>query len=194
MQFASLIGEINWVDIFIVIILIRAGYVALKNGLASEFFKILGLVFCSYLALHYHSGIVDLVQNRLGFKKVSTGFLNFVFFVILAAAGYALFVLLRKIFSRFIKMEAIPTLNKWGGFFLGILRGLFLASLILFILVISEIQYFRKSIRSSASGRFVLRIAPVAYNSLWRDIVSKFFPSEKLNEQVNSAQEDLYKK
>lgn len=176
--------QINWIDILVVILILRIGYIALKKGLAVEFFKILGTISATYLSLHYYINLSDFIQNRIGLKSISSDFLNAFSFSGLAILGYLIFMVLQKIFSRFVKMEAAPELNKWGGFILGIARAFLFTSLVIFILVISGVNYFKRSIKDSYSGRSLYKVAPLTYRSLWNGFFSKFMTNEKLNEAI----------
>lgn len=188
-MFLDIAKQFNWVDILVVILLLRIGYVALRNGLVIEFFKILGTVTAIYLSLHYYTALSDWVRMRLGSEKVPLEFLDFLFFVVLAIGGYSIFVVLRSVFSRFIKMEAVPKLDKWGGFILGMGRGVLLVGLVIFMLGISGVDYLKSSIKGSYSGRRLVKIAPDAYSWLWNALASKFASNEKFNKTILKVQE-----
>jgi len=182
----STLKQFNWIDIFIVIIAIRICYVSLKSGFTVELFKFLGVVLAIYLSLHYYSDLADFIGARI--KKVPVGFLHLFAFVTLAIVGNLIFVLLRSIFYRFIHMEAVPQLNKWGGFVLGIARCILVVGLLIFILVIPKIGYLKKSVANSYSGKYFLRVAPNVYSGLWNNLISKFMPKEKFNQSVLDIQ------
>jgi len=175
----STIKQFNWVDIFVVIIFIRIFYVSLKSGFSVELFKFFGAVLAIYLSLHYYTTLADFIGARI--KKVPVEFFYLFAFAALAILGNLIFVLLRSIFYRFIHMEAVPQLNKWGGFVLGIARCILVVGLLTFILVISDIGYFKKSVANSYSGKYFLRVAPNVYSGLWNNLISKFMPKEKFN-------------
>ncbi len=185
----DIIKQFNWVDIFVVIVVFRICYISLKNGLAKEFFKLLGTLTAIYISLHYYIVICDFIRKSLPTEKVPLEFLDFLVFTVLAILGYLVFVLLRSIFHRFIKMEAVPKLNKWGGLVLGILRSFLLAGLIIFMLAISSIGYFKKSTENSYFGKRFFNIAPNTYSWLWNTITSKFMTAEKFNNKVTEFQQ-----
>ena len=178
------IRQFNWVDIFVVILLLRIGYIALKSGITIELFKLLGTVLATYLSLHYYISWADFIQRLSVIKNIPQELLGFFSFVILVMLGYSIFVLLRSVFYRFIKMEAVPNLNKWGGFILGIARAILLLSLIMFILVISPIGYLKNSVNGSYLGKRILKISPTTYSLIWNNLASKFMAKEKFNEAV----------
>jgi len=183
----STLKQFNWVDIFVVVILIRVCWAAVKGGFLAEFFKILGTIAAIYLALHYYTGLSDSIGERIPFKNVPLDFLDFVFFIVLAITGYLLFVVLRQAILKFINMEPIAQLNKWGGLILGITRAFLLSSLLIFMLLISSISYLKNSVINSFSGEYFSKIAPGVYASIWNGVTSKFMVKEKFNQTVLEA-------
>jgi len=194
MALLNILKQFNWVDIFCVILVIRICYVALKNGFPVELFKLLGTVLAIYLALHYYIIFPDYLINSTGIKNIPLEYLTFSSFVVLSIVGYFIFMLLSKAFSRFIQMEAIANLNKWGSLILGIFRGLLLISLIIFVFVIAPKAYFRKSVNNSYSGKRLLKIAPATYTWVWDSIMSKFRTQEKFNDAILKIQATLTEK
>jgi len=85
-------------------------------------------------------------------------------------------------------MEAVPQLNKWGGFVLGIARCILVVGLLIFILIIPNVGYLNKSVKNSYSGKYFLKVAPNVYSGLWYNLISKFMPKEKFNKSVLEIQ------
>lgn len=189
----DIIKQFNWVDIFVILILFRVCYIAMNRGFNVELFKLPGTILAIYLSFHYYSLLTDAIVNFIGDDKVPLEFLDFICFIALAILGYLFFIILREAFLRFIKLEAIPTLNKWGGLFLGIGRAFLLTSLIIFALVISSVDYFKTSVTESYSGSRFYKIAPATYQYIWGNIMSKFTPAEKFNETILEVEEGLTK-
>jgi len=188
MALLNVLKQFNWVDIFFVIILIRTCYVAVKNGFPAELFRLLGIILAIYLSLHYYINFSDYIIGYAGAKNLPPEYLTFISFVVLVILGYLIFTLLGKVFSRFIKMEAIPNLNRWGSLILGIARSFLLVSLLIFIFVIAPTGYFRNSVNNSYSGKRLFKIAPAAYTWLWNSIMSKFRTQEKFNDAILKVQ------
>lgn len=189
----DILKQFNWLDILIIIILFRIGYSAMKIGIPLEFFKFLGTILAIYLAMHYYTSLVDWLMQRAHVTKerIPLEFLEFLAFIFLAIVGYLIILSLRVVFSHFIKMEATPNLNKWMGLVLGIIRGFLLASLIIFILVISSTAYLKRSVVNSYFGRRIVNLAPNTYSWVWNKITSKFITDEKFNETILEVQKDL---
>ncbi len=118
-------------------------------------------------------------------------FLDFLAFIILIIIGYFVFVILRQVFSQLIKTEAATNLNRWGALALGIVRGILFSSLIIFILVISSVSYFKNSAGNSYLGKRLFKVAPTTYTKLWNGLMSKFMTGEKFNQTILDVQETL---
>jgi uncharacterized membrane protein required for colicin V production len=190
---ADILKGLNWLDIFVIIILIRECYIASKTGLPIEIFKFLGTVAAIYIGLHYFTVLSDSLALRFPYFKEQAPlqFLDFLSCAILAIIGYVIFLSLRIAFHRFIKMEAVPDLNRWGGLILGLARGFLTVSLIIFVMLLSTVTYFKKSVAGSYSGKQLFQIAPDTYSWLWNNVTSKFMTSEKFNNAVLEVKKEL---
>ncbi|MFH0762767.1 MAG: CvpA family protein [Candidatus Omnitrophota bacterium] len=189
-MFSSIITNINWVDICLAILLLRICYIAVKNGFPQEVFKIFGVIAAVFLSMHYYLFLSELIRDRLGLGLESTALRSLEFFVFLTLVilSQFFFVILRKIFSKALKVEVLPTLNKWGGFILGVARGLLLGSLLMFIMLLSGADFLNKGVKESYSGKYIVGVAPAVYCSLWQGFLSKLFTGDKLNDSVLEVQ------
>jgi len=176
--------QFNWVDIFVVILLLRIGYIAIKKGFSIELFKLLGTVLATYLSFHYYLIFSDYIGSRIRLNKIPLEYLTSLIFVVLGFLGYLIFAILRNLFYRFIKMEAVPNLNKWGGLVLGLARGVLSVSLIIFILVISPLGYLKDSVTGSYSGKYLFKVAPTIYSGLWNSMAPKSITQQKFNKAI----------
>ncbi|MFY9402162.1 MAG: CvpA family protein [Candidatus Omnitrophota bacterium] len=181
----NILRQFNWLDILILFLIFRVLYISIKGGFVVEIFKLTGLLSAIYLSMHYYLKIADFVRNALPLKeKMPLEFLDFLVFLILAGIGYLFFLLLRSAFNNLIKIEAVSTLNKWGGLALGSFRSLILSSLLIFLLAISSVPYLKNSTKASYFGRRLVSISINIYTWGWSNIFSKFASSEKLNRYV----------
>ncbi len=187
------IKQFKWVDVFILILLFRVCYIAIKTGFSVEVFKLFGTVCAIYLSLHYYIVISDFLIDRLRLQVIPVEFLDFLCFAILATVGYLSFVAIRMSFFRLIKVEAVSLLNRWGGLIISIVRGVMLISLIVYALAISSITYLRNSVDNAYLGKIVLKIAPGIYSGIWNGLSSKFMPQEKFNQNVSETVEGFKK-
>lgn len=189
----NIIKQVNWIDIFILILVIRVCYVAAKSGFVLELFKLLGTVITLYLSMHYYLFVSSLLVKYIPAQEVYIKLINCANFVNLVIIGFFAFKLGRVLFNRLLKVEAVSTLNKWGSLFLGIARSILLASIIMYMLVISNSSYLNKSVKTSYMARRIFVVAPDTYIWLWETIASKFSTTEKYNSAVASIKEDFLK-
>ncbi|MDD5476906.1 MAG: CvpA family protein [Candidatus Omnitrophica bacterium] len=188
------ITQFNFLDVIIVIISLRICYVAFQMGLAVEFFKLSGVILATYLSLHYYTGLSDIIQRRFIPKGMPLEFMDLLVFIILAAGGYLLFVVLRNSFYRFMKLEASPKISQFGGLTLGLARLFFTVGLLIYILMISGIKYLNDSVKYSYLGSRSTLISSNTYGWLWGSIISKFSPNEKFNPTVTELLERFNRK
>jgi uncharacterized membrane protein required for colicin V production len=188
----NVIKQFNWVDIFVIILIARICFISYHNGLPVTLFKLLGTICALYLGLHYYTWLSDQIM-RFAFAKVfPLTFMDFICFLILMAAGYAIFVILRIMVYRFLKMEAVPLLNKWGGLALGVVRAILVAGLFIYTLRISTAGYLMKSTVKSCSGKYLLHVAPAVYSGMWYGVISKFAANERFNSTVTDIERGAY--
>lgn len=183
----------NFLDIVILIILFRICYIALKDGLAMELFKLLGVLSAIYLSSHFYTFFSQVIKFRYIPESIPLEFVGFVTFILLAAAGFIALALLRGLFCRFMKMEAAPKLNKYGGLVLGLARGYFTIGLLIYVLMITNVGYLNSSIKHSYLGSRAVSISSQTYNWIWESVFSKFFPQEKSNSVVRKTIDNLAK-
>jgi len=187
-----MLKQINWLDILVLVLIVRTCLIASQSGFPIELFKFIGTLSAIYFSLHYYLVLTDYTLRWLSLGgRMPLEFSEFIIFLVLAIAGYCIFILLRSIFYRFLKMEAVSGLNKWGSLVLGVARGILLVSLIMFMMFISSIGYLRDSVRASYSGKRLFMIAPDTYACLWKGAASKFAAGEKFNDNVTLIKEEF---
>lgn len=185
------VRQFNWLDIVVIIIFVRTVYIAVKNGFPVEIFKLAGTVFSIYVSLHYYTGLSDAFTNKLISNIFPVEFIDFISFLILTILGYFVFFVLRWIFFRFVKIETISMLNRWGGAFTGSIRALLLISLVMYGLMISSVSYLHDSVKRSYFGKPAFKFAPAVYSGMWNGILSKFITQEKLNPAIGEVEKIL---
>jgi len=188
----NILKQLNWVDLFILIILWRVIYIAFKTGFIPELFKLIGIILSIYISMHYYTGLSDFIRGRIDIdSKVPLEFLDFFCFSILAILSYLFSVLLREAFCRLIKTEAVPALNRMGGIIIGGVRAILTASLFVFLLTISSVSYLKVSAEDAYLSRRIFNVAPNTYKGIWKSVVSKFATKEKFNDTIRQVQENF---
>ena len=164
--------RINWVDILIVILLIRTSYIGAKTGLSAEIFKIIGVLLGLYFGIKHYSLIGSWIASSISLPpEVSEG-AAFLTLVLISTASLRLVGLgLEKI----VKLTFADKLSKWGGFVMGLLRGGLILSLLFMFFVIIQVDYLVKSVEErSLTGPFIQKIAPFTYQAIARASLSDF--------------------
>ncbi|MCX5712528.1 MAG: CvpA family protein [Candidatus Omnitrophica bacterium] len=190
----DILKQFNWLDVFVLILMIRVVYVATTRGFISELFKLIGVLVAIYLSFHYYTLLADFIRSKLPVdERMPLQFLDFICFVALAGIGYSIFAIIRIMLFNLIKMDAVPRLQKWGGFLLGFFRAWLLSGLIVYTLSISSVEYLHKSVYSSYWGKSLFYAPVNTYTFIWESIMSKFMSGEKFNSTVNQASEAMSK-
>ena len=185
----NIIKQFNWADILLIIVFYRICYIGVVNGLPSEIFKLLGIILANYVSFHYYTVFSDFISSHIDLRKVPLEFLDFLCFVIMILVAHVIFMVLRGLFARAIKLEAVPRLNKWGGLILSLVRGYLLAGLICYAMAISSIAFLKDSVKHSYIGVRMFTASPDTYTWLWKNVASKFMVREKFNETILEVQE-----
>ncbi|MBP7216433.1 MAG: CvpA family protein [Candidatus Omnitrophica bacterium] len=191
----NMLKQFNWVDILVVVLFLRILSMGLKTGFLHELFKTLGTVAAIYVSLHYFSQLTDACFKAVpGAKEaLPVEFLDFVSFLVLAIAGYCSFVILRIALNRFLKVEAVDTLNRWGGLAVSVVRALLVSALVIFGLAISTIGYLKGSAQNSYLGARLFPVAPSTYSVIWNSLAYRFAVSEKFNAAVSEIESGFIK-
>ncbi|MDD5427988.1 MAG: CvpA family protein [Candidatus Omnitrophica bacterium] len=158
----EILTKINWVDIIILIIIVRTSYVSLQDGLSHEILPLIGSVCMLVFSLHYYSKIALFLYNNG--LALPMALLELLGFAISAVFIGLLFRFLKMVIDKIIKVSWHPLIEKFGGLAAGIVRGTILASLILIMLMLIPLSYLQWSVRDrSLTGIYFLRIGPSIY-------------------------------
>ena len=165
----EILGRINWVDIFSIILLLRITYASFRGGLSHELFSTLGVFFNLIVSIHYYQKIGNFVSETVSGFPVALS--NFFSFLLLSAALALLFRLIRMILDRVIKIEWHPFIEGFGGLVAGAVKAFMSVSLVLMLLILLPLPYMQWSVRDkSVTGMFFLSIGPTIYSKTYRQI------------------------
>lgn len=174
---------INWVDFLMFGIIARTCYIGLKTGAAVELFKVFSLWLVTVISFHiYTTPLADILNERVPALPLNCA--DVFVFTVLVTAVTILIRIIRESFFLLIKIEAHNTLDKLSGLILGCLRGLWITSIALFIMIISTVQYLEVSAKSSLFGHKLINLAPQIYKGSYEGLISKFLKEKKVNDEV----------
>lgn len=164
--------RINWVDILIVILLIRTSYIGARTGLSIEIFKIIGVLLGLYFGMKYYSLIGSWIASKVSFPpEVSEG----IAFLILLLISVLILKLVTLGLEKIVKLTFADKLSKWGGFLVGLLRGGLILSLLFAFFGIIQVDYLVKSVEErSLTGPAIEKIAPFTYQAFSKATLGEF--------------------
>ena len=178
---AVFLQHINWVDIAIIILILRGIQIGAKRGFFIEIFKIISILCAIYISIHYFSVVSDYVNSN---APVPVDFADSLSFAFLIFACILIWVPIRDGILHFVKVEAVPVLNKFGGAMIGLLRSFLVVSLFVLILEFMSGGYFGAIVVNSKFGTKFSKLAPSIYVSIHDNLIAKFAPDDKLNNAV----------
>ena len=155
------LSYINWIDVFVVICLVRTSYIGYTRGFSAEvprFLSLFGVIVLTYL---YYNKLGQFLSDK---TLLNTDVARNIAFIVLVI-GTAIFFKIICILIRMVLRVSGPHLFEViGGVIIGIIRGFLLASLILTSLQFLGISYFKKSIyEDSYLGGKVANLSPKTF-------------------------------
>ncbi len=171
----DIITKLNWVDVLVVIIMLRTSYVAFQDGLSHEIFPLIGAFSSLVLSLNYYKKIALIISQDTG--NIPLVVLNCLCFAVLFMGIIFIFKFIRAIFDKIIKVTWHPFIEKFGGLLAGAVKASMITSAILIMLALVPLSYLKWSIsQRSLTGMYFLKIGPNIYAKS-----SRFLPSIKID-------------
>ncbi len=180
--FTHILESINWVDVAMLVLLIRIVFIGVQTGFVTELFKILGVLGAVFVGLHYYASMAAVMARKTGWSLESW---EFVIFVLLCSVAILVVKFLRDWFLIFFKFETTHAgFNQWGAGLICVVRALFLASLIMYGLLLTRIEYLQRQTLTSVSQKLALKAAPHTYSFIFNHVFGKIFTRQRFNEDV----------
>jgi membrane protein required for colicin V production len=153
---------LNWIDFLIlgiVFIAILSGY---KRGLFKEVSTFIGLIITIVFAISYADWLAMKVEGTI---NLSPSLLYVLCFVITFVFTFAVLKILGHYFYRMVKLTPLKYPDKVGGGVFGILKGVFLLSLLfLMFIFVPVFQSLNQSIDESLMAPTVRKLVPATFN------------------------------
>ncbi len=180
--FTHVLASINWVDVAMLVLLIRIVFIGVKTGFVIELFKLLGVLSAVFIGLHYYALLAAIIAQKTNWSLESW---EFVIFVLLTLGVAVLVKFLREGFLAIFKFEtAHAGVNQWGAGILSVLRALLLASLVMYALLLTRAECLQRQTLMSVSQKLVLKAAPKTYSFLFHRWIGKIYTQERFNADV----------
>lgn len=133
----------NWMDILLILLLIKTVYIGTKRGLTAEFFKLIGTVLSLVLGLHNYNRIaaalVEYINMPIWFSQFVV--LGIIILLIRVIFKYVVLLLL-----RFLKVQFLLQLERIGGALIALGRSFLIGGMLLMVLSFFPIEYLYRSI------------------------------------------------
>ena len=184
----EILVNLNWVDILTGCILVRCIYSGVKKGLVFELFKWLGMLFATFIAIHYYVRLALSLQHLVMLPTVMGEPLAFIFLWLMVVG---IFKLIRDGWMIILKVEPTGAVQKWGGLILAFPRAALISGLILILIFIIGHPFLTKGVRNSLSGFPLARLSIRIYEGSFNLVVSKLFLGEKKNEKTSQFKDML---
>ncbi|MDD5504017.1 MAG: CvpA family protein [Candidatus Omnitrophica bacterium] len=160
----DILKSINWLDIIVLIVTLRAVYMGVKLGLTAELFNFFGILASLICGVMWYSRTADVLVMNFKLPVWLSQFLCFIVIVQLIRLIFKYgFALLLKIMN----VQFIPQLERLGGGVIGFGRGVILSGMIVAALGLIPSDYLKDAIEEkSFTGRFLVKTVESAYVSL----------------------------
>ena len=171
----ELITKINWVDVLVVILMLRISYVAFRDGLSHEIFSFLGSILIVVLVMRYYILFGSFIS--LNAMNMPIEISNFLSFLILVVSSGFIVRLLRVILDKVVNIKWHPMIERFGGLAIGMMKAYIVTGMVLMTISLMPLSYLSWSIKDkSLTGKYFL-VAPMEiYNSL-----ESFLPEIKVD-------------
>ncbi|MBN2104474.1 CvpA family protein [bacterium] len=176
----------NLIDIILLLILIFFVVKGLIRGIILEVLTLAGMVVAYVLALRqveWAAAFFAKLIEMPPFVATTLGFLS-IFIVVIVA-----FRIIAVILHKIVKKTPVNTLNRGGGVFVGLLKGLLMASLVAHLIAMIPIENgeFEEERKTSRFLNPSKSVAPFLFNLIKKTIPKTKTFSDELQEGVNNA-------
>ncbi len=152
----------NWVDLVVLIILLRAAWVGFRRGAVGELIFSGGVIFLSFVLIRYYNPISKILNSYLNISSKYSGAIAYSVVVII---GFFLIWLISRIITFVINVGVFERINRFFGIIFGIIRGGVVCSIFLHFLVLLNIKFLTDLIvQDSFCGKFLANIPLQIYS------------------------------
>lgn len=158
--------KINWIDILIIIYIVRAFFHGKKRGFSFEITAFVSALASWVLAIHFYQGL-GLSINKWFLLSLETA-------RVISFAGIAICILflgaiLSRLIKKIMKLSFLPNIEKIGGCILGILRGISISAIIIVALALTPSKAIQQEVYiSSFFGNYLVALSPRLHKWIWQ--------------------------
>lgn len=171
----------SWVDLIMPLVVLRCVLTGRKSGLIVEAFKLAGILFATFITLHYYSSFSIFLDKNLSLHE---SIRDVYAFGLLAVCTHLLFSLIREGWLIILKIDLPILVDQWGGLILSAVRSYLICGLIFLALLTVKDDRIQFSTKNSLSAFFLQKISLKIYHKCYFGFVHNFFPNEPVNEEA----------
>jgi len=176
----------NLFDIVLILIVVFFVIKGLIRGIILEVFTLVGMVVAYVLALRqveWAAAFIAKLMEMPPFAATALGFLSIFIGVIVA------FRIIAVVLHKLVKKTPVNTLNRGGGVFIGMLKGVLMASLTAHLIMMIPVE--KGDFAEEREASWLLKpsksVAPFLFNIIKKAVPKTKTFSDELQEGVNNA-------
>ena len=156
--------SINWLDVVVLVIILRAVYIGVKLGLTAELFNFFGVLVSLVCVVLWYSRTADVLVINF---KLPVWLSQFLCFIIIAQFVRLIFKYGLALLLKILNVQFVPQLERIGGGVIGFGRGVILSGIIILAVGLIPNNYLKESIEvKSFTGKFLVKTVEGTYTSL----------------------------
>ncbi len=159
-NFRIIFVTMNFLDLILIIPLVIGGWRGFKRGLVIEVFTLLALLVGIYAGIHFSDYLSDILKEKMGFQSEYLPAISFT--IILLMVG-AMVYFAGKIIEKAVNIIALSMANKIAGMFFGLIKMLYIVSI---LLVLFEAYEDSENSKNSNVRQESLLYSPIKHVSL----------------------------
>lgn len=144
-------------DVIGIVVLLAAGFRCAFRGFVTEFLSVLAVLTGLTLAVLFTSALTPVLAPYLG----ESFWTPIVAFLIIFLVGYLIIKIIESTLHRIIEKIQLEKLDQALGFFLGLVEGLLVLAILVFVLQLQNVIEVKALLEESYIARVLQRIIPV---------------------------------
>ena len=150
----------NWIDFIIVLVFLLFAFEGWRQGFFPQVFNILGFLTALVLSLTFYGPVASVLDKLFHLPKITANPIGFLLIWLLSESLY--FVLLGKLFKKFLAVFGDLLVNKYFGFVPAVVNAsLFLAFALLFVVSLPIRPDIKQDVYNSKLGSILVSGATV---------------------------------
>lgn len=157
--------KINWVDILIVIYIVRSFFLGKKRGFSVEITSFITAILTLVIALHFYQDFGQSLSKWFLLTLTSARAISFI-----AISIFILFLgaILARLLKRIMKLSFLVGIEKIGGYILGTLKGCCISAIVTVALVLSSAGFVQQEVyTNSFLGNYLVALSPKIHDFVW---------------------------